>query len=90
MLCAIDDGTHTDYSGTGAGGFPLLQAAPLDRPGSTKGGPYTSEVFTGGGQFGLVEIQDDGGPSVGVRLEGRSWDGRLLVSLERQFTVPAR
>jgi membrane-associated phospholipid phosphatase len=89
-MVAIDDGTHTDYSGTGVGGFPLLQAAPLDRPGSTKGGPYTSEVFTGGGQFGLVDIQDDGGPSVGVRLEGRSWDGRLLVSLERQFTVPTR
>jgi hypothetical protein len=87
-MVAIDDGTNTDYSTGGVGGFPLLQAAPLDRPGSVKGGPYTSPTFTEGGQFGLVDVVDDGGPTIRVTLAGRRWDGQTLATLDRTFTVP--
>lgn len=88
-MVAIDDGTNTDYSTDRVGGFPLLQAAPLDRPGSVKGGPYTSPTFTGGGQFGLVDVIDDGGATIRVTLAGHTWDGRTLVTLDRTFAVPA-
>lgn len=85
-MVALDDGTNTDYSTDQVGGFPLLQAAALDRPGSVKGGPYSDGVFPGGGQFGVIEVHDDGDETVEVTLEGRTWDGRTLVS--RTFTLP--
>jgi membrane-associated phospholipid phosphatase len=83
-MVAIDDGTDTDYSTGRVGGFPLLQAAALDRPGNVKGGPYSDGAFPGGGQFGLVDVVDDGG-SVQVRLAGRTWDGRTLVERTIRF-----
>jgi phosphodiesterase/alkaline phosphatase D-like protein len=84
-MVAIDDGSNTDYSGTGRGGFPLLHAAALDRPGNVKGGPYSHGAFGGAGQFGLVDVKDDG-TDVRVTLEGRTWDGRVLTSYA--YTVP--
>ncbi|MDY7103107.1 MAG: alkaline phosphatase D family protein [Actinomycetota bacterium] len=86
-MVAIDDGTNSDYSVAGGAGFPVLQAAALDRPGSVKGGPYTEGTFPGGGQFGVVDITDDGGDEIGVTLRGMTWDGTELASLERTFAV---
>ncbi len=86
-MVAIDDGTNTDYSATGNASFPLLQAAALDRPGSVKGGPYSEGAFPGGGQFGLIEVTDTGGPTIAVRLYGLDWKGEVRV--EYNFTVNA-
>ena len=85
-MVALDDGTNTDYSTAQVGGFPLLQAAALDRPGSTKGGPYSDGTYPGGGQFGQVEVVDEGGDTLEIVLSGHTWDGRVLV--ERAFTLP--
>ena len=85
-MVALDDGSHTDYSAAGTGGFPLLQAAALDRPGSVKGGPYSGGTYPGGGQYGEVQVDDDGGPTLDITLRGRTWDGRTLV--EETFTLP--
>jgi phosphodiesterase/alkaline phosphatase D-like protein len=57
-MIAIDDGTNSDYSTSGGGGFPVLQAAALDQGGSIKGGPYSQGAFPGGGQFGLMTVHD--------------------------------
>ncbi len=86
-MLAIDDGTNTDFSSAGTGGFPLLHAAALDRPGSTKGGSFSEGSHAGPGQFGLVEITDLGG-DVTVRLNGLDHTGASL--LEYAFTVPAQ
>ena len=86
-MVAIDDGSHTDYSTEGSGGFPLLQAAALDRPGSVKGGPYSGGTFPGGGQYGEIEVRDAGGPTLEVTLRGRTWDGVELTA--QTFTLPA-
>ena len=59
-MIAIDDGTNTNYSDTPGPGFPLFNAAALDRPGSIKGGPYSEGTVAGGGQFGTLEIEDTG------------------------------
>ena len=80
-MVAIDDGTNSGYAADGSPGFPVLHAAALDRPGRVKGGPYSEGTFPGGGQYGLVEITDDGGDTVTVRLSGHTWDGVELVSL---------
>ncbi len=80
-MVALDDGTNS-------GGFPVLHAAALDRPGNVKGGPYSEGAYPGAGQFGLVEVLDDGGDRVEVTLSGRTWDGRLLVTETFTIDVP--
>jgi phosphodiesterase/alkaline phosphatase D-like protein len=85
-MVAIDDGTNSDYSTSQTGGFPVLHAAALDRPGLVKGGPYSEGAFPGSGQFGLVEVDDDGGDTIRVRLVGKRWTGEEIVSLA--LTLP--
>ncbi len=91
-MVAIDDGTNSDYASidgpSDGAGFPLLHAAALDRPGSVKGGPYSHGAFPGFGQFGLVRIVDDGGPTIDVRLSGHTWQDEELVHLELTIDVP--
>jgi predicted MFS family arabinose efflux permease len=77
-MLAIDDGSHSDYSGTGRAGFPVMHAAALDRPGSVKGGPYSEGAVPGAGQYGTVRIDDRGG-RVRVTLTGRRHDGAELL-----------
>ena len=85
-MVAIDDGTNSGYGGHS--GFPVLQVAALDRPGSVKGGPYSDGVFPGGGHFGVVEVTDTGGDSIDVELIGLDWNGDVLTSLRTTFSVP--
>ncbi len=86
-MVAIDDGSNTNYSTMGGPGFPILQAAALDRPGSIKGGPYSEGVHAGGGQFGIIEVADDGGQEIRVRLSGVDWTGEIHV--QYTYTVGA-
>jgi phosphodiesterase/alkaline phosphatase D-like protein len=80
-MLAIDDGRHNRFATGGDGpGFPIFQAAALDRGGSTKGGPYSSRVVPGGGQFGEMDIEDDGDGPVTVTWRGRDAEGRVLVA----------
>lgn len=84
-MVAIDDGSNTGLGESGS--FPLLHAGALDRPGSVKGGPYSHGTFPGGGQYGRIEILDDGGPVVTVRLSGHDWTGAELVAFETEVAV---
>jgi hypothetical protein len=77
-MVALDDGRNTDYSTVGGAGFPLLQAAALDRPGGTKGGPYSHGEFPGAGQFGELEVRDDG-TDIALTLRGLTYEGDVLV-----------
>ena len=87
-MLAIDDGSHSDYASPGVGpspAIPVLAAAALDRPGSEKGGPYTSGMYPGSGHFGLVHVEPSG-DQVEVRLEARTDTGEVLALYE--FTRP--
>ena len=86
-MLAIDDGSNSDYSERGAGGFPVFQAAALDRPGSVKGGPFSEGTFPGAGQYGLVNFQDDG-EAIAVELHGLNWLGEEIVT--HSFVASAR
>jgi phosphodiesterase/alkaline phosphatase D-like protein len=77
-MVALDDGSHSDYSGTGRAGFPVLHSAPLDRHGSVKGGPFSDGAFDGSGQFGTMTVRDDG-RRLAITLEGWSHTGERLV-----------
>ncbi|RLN15368.1 hypothetical protein BBJ28_00007897 [Nothophytophthora sp. Chile5] len=54
-MLAVDDGSHSP------GNLTVLHAAALGRPGSVKGGPYSHGAFPGSGQYGLLDITDEGG-----------------------------
>lgn len=84
-MLAIDDGRHNQYAKNGGPGFPVFQAAALDRKGSVKGGPYSHGTFPGGGQFGLMRVIDDGGPQVRIEWSGRNHEDREIVA--HTFTV---
>lgn len=76
-MVAIDDGSHNTFATSGEPLFPVFHAAPLDRPPGTKGGPYSEGEWAEAGQFGLVQIEDDGSEMV-VSMSGRSWSGAEL------------
>jgi hypothetical protein len=84
-MLAFDDGSHTDYSGTGAAAFPLLHAAALDRKPSVKGGPYTGPVIPGAGQFGLVHVEPESDGGARVTVEGLDWQDRVLFRRTLRF-----
>lgn len=70
---AIDDGSN-NRPPTGRGGFPVFQAAPLDKgkfSRKLKGGPYSNGVAGDNHQYGIVTIEDDVGKGVTVTLQGK-------------------
>ena len=84
-MLAIDDGTHTDFSTSQSGGFPLMHAGAMDQRGSVKAGPYSEGAFPGGGHFGLASVTDSGS-DITITLSGRDHMGAEIVGLT--FTVP--
>ena len=67
---AYDDGTHSDYATGGGAPLTVLQAAALTEGGSIKGGPYTGTPIPGPGQYGILEVYDNGGSSIACRFLG--------------------
>lgn len=88
-MLAFDDGTHTNFAGTPGPGFPVLHAAALDRPGGIKGGPYSGGTFPGSGQYGELDVTDDGS-EVTMVFRGRTWEGTELITEELRFPLPSR
>ena len=71
-MLALDDGTNSQYSTLASAprrGFIVAHAAPMDRRTSTKGGPYTHPPAMANGQFGVLDVTDEGG-RIGVRIQG--------------------
>ena len=106
-MIGADDGSHSGYAlgATGnVGGFPVLHSAALDRQGSVKGGPYSEGAYgnrsrlirfgDNDGQYGLIDIEDDGGDEICARYEGRrvpyedTDESELMLDWEECF--PAR
>ncbi len=87
-MLAIDDGSHSGYAPGGGAGFPVMQAAALDRNGSVKGGPYSEGTFPNvrrgdleTGQFGVMTVRDAGGGEVCI-----DWSGRRVEPLTSEVT----
>jgi phosphodiesterase/alkaline phosphatase D-like protein len=85
MLCAdahmiaLDDGSN-NRGATGTGGFPVFYAAPLDRPNSKKGEPFSHGIFDDHkGQYGLITINDAGGETVQVTIRGKHESNTLVT-----------
>jgi phosphodiesterase/alkaline phosphatase D-like protein len=87
-MLAMDDGTHSQYSTlpeAPARGFVIAHAAPMDRRTSKKGGPYSHPEVAKNGQFGVMDVSDEGGP-LRVRLRGMR-GASPVPGMEMEFTV---
>jgi hypothetical protein len=67
---AYDNGANSDYATGGGAPLTVLHAAALSQSGSVKGGPYAAGPLPGTNQYGILEIYDNGGPSVACRFLG--------------------
>lgn len=86
-MLAADSGANNRFAAGGAGpGFPVYHAGALDRRGSVKGGPYSEGARPGGGQFGLLAV-DDRGDAIEVTFSGRNWRGEELIRHAVTFAV---
>ena len=77
-MVAIDDGSNSDYGATEGNGMPVFQAAPLDRYGSYKGGPYSHGYNAESGQYGIMEVKDNGGDEICIRWTAKNKDGQIV------------
>jgi hypothetical protein len=79
---AFDDGTNSDYATGGGARVTVLHAAALTSEGSAKGGPYFDGPFPGAQQYGILDIYDNGGPSVACRFLGTKVnEGRKMTHI---------
>ncbi len=79
---AFDDGTHSDYATGGGSPMIVMHAAALTANAVPKGGPYTVGPISGGQQYGVLDIFDNGGPSVACRFMGtRVGEGRKITQI---------
>jgi alkaline phosphatase D len=79
-MSAIDDGTNSDYAKGGGAPIPILHAGPLDRRPSIKGGPYSNGVSGVRGQYGIMEVDDDGGDELCVTWKIKNYKGEFVLN----------
>jgi alkaline phosphatase D len=79
-MLAIDNGSnnHFETGETNPYEYPIFQAAALNRGGSIKGGAFSSGVFPNPtpetGQFGVVDVIDNGGDTICITFNGYRTD----------------
>ena len=81
-MLAIDDGSNSDYATGGGAPIPVFHASPLDHVGIFKGGPYSHGYSRKRGQFGMLEIKDDGGKEICVSFKGMDSRGNIAVNID--------
>lgn len=83
---AYDDGTNNTFATGGAAGWPVIQSGSLDRPVSTKGGPYTNGPYaTNTGQYTVMDVVDTGS-QITVNLTGYTTGDTVLYTAS--FATP--
>ena len=88
---AFDDGTNSDYATGGGAPVTVLHAAALTSEGSAKGGPYKDGPMPGSQQYGILEVYDNGGPSVACRFLGTKVnEGRKMTHIFSGSVAGAR
>jgi hypothetical protein len=101
-LLAIDNGSNHDFS-TGSNNpndYPVFAGAGLNQSGSNKGGTYSQGAFpnpnSSTGQYGLVEVVDNGGSTISFNFKGYRTSGnssadaiQVSYSFSRAICTPA-
>ena len=81
-MAAIDDGTNSDYAKNGGAPIPIFHAGPLDRKPSIKGGPYSHGVSGVRGQYGIMEVVDNGGDNICIQWKVKNSKGEYVKNAE--------
>ena len=81
-MVAMDDGTNSDYATGGGAPVRVFHAAAIDRPGSYKGGPYSQGYSREEGQYGVIEVTDDGGDKICFTWYAKNVQGELVKNQE--------
>jgi alkaline phosphatase D len=76
-VLGIDDGSNRTFGGNA---FPTFQAAPLDQGSNFPGDIFSEGSFGGNGQWGSMQIEDDGGSDIDVTWRGYDSTGDTLVT----------
>ena len=87
-MLALDDGTHSQYSTLADAprrGFVVAHAAPMDRRPTKKGGPYSHPEVAKNGQFGVLDVTDDGSRMT-VRIQGMRGSAKV-PGMELEVTL---
>ncbi|MCB0193074.1 MAG: alkaline phosphatase family protein [Anaerolineae bacterium] len=87
-MVGIDNGSHADFTTVGGGGFPIFQASPLDRFGFDADALYSEGRVAQRGQFGIMNVIDDGGSTVWVEWSARSWTNEELLAYRFSVQTP--
>ncbi len=77
-MSSIDDGTNSDYATLGGAPIPVFHAGPLDRPPSVKGGPYSHGRSGIRGQYGVMNVLDDGGDQICITWTVKNYKGEIV------------
>jgi hypothetical protein len=93
-MLAIDNGSNHDFS-SGSNNpydYPVFAAAAMNNSGSTKGGTYSQggtfpNPSSSSGQYGLVEVTDNGGNNISFTFKGYRTSGNSTTeSIVNNFT----
>jgi phosphodiesterase/alkaline phosphatase D-like protein len=94
-LLAIDNGSNHDFS-TGSNNpydYPVFSGAGLNQSGSNKGGTYSQGAFPNPssttGQYGIIEVIDNGGSSISFNFKGYRTNGNTstdAIQVSYSFT----
>jgi alkaline phosphatase D len=80
-MIAIDNGTNHDFSSgsNNPNDYPVFAAAALNNGGSDKGGTYSQGKYanpsSSSGQYGLIEVIDNGGSTISFNFKGYRTSG---------------
>ena len=87
-MLGIDNGTNNVYDSQHKPGFPIFQAAALDRGNGTffTSNTYSEGQHPGSGQYGLITIMDDGDEVVLVLMDGLNHLNQTVTQLA--LTMP--
>ncbi len=79
-MSAIDNGTNSDYADKGGAPIPVFQAGPLDQKPSYKGGPYSHGHSATSGQFGIIEVTDNGGEEICFAWKAKDQNSKVVLN----------
>ena len=81
-MVAMDDGSHSDYATEGGATIRVFHAAAIDRTGSYKGGPYSEGYSTEEGQYGVIEVKDEGKDQICFSWYAKNKNGKRVINKE--------
>ena len=72
----------SDYATGGGAPIPVFHAGPLARKPSIKGGPYSNGASGARGQYGIMEVHDDGSDEICIDWKVKNFKGDYVLNAD--------